>query len=282
MATMDLEQLGKMLRSLEELQAQLAEIGKGLAEQLEKGQGQPAIDTLERMRERLRQGDLTEDELREMIGEVSRAVAPGSDYGRVGELLAAASRELTNENRDRAADSLGSAAEELRRLMDQLGDGAELMAALDNLQTAQMCMGNGQSWSLNRNRSGGFRPGGRPGSGVGTWAEESGTLGEVEPTGLWDNSGIERPDLDPRGQTDRGEGEVSEALVPTQVRGQMNPEGAMPSVTLRGLSVRGQSRVSYRDVVTAAQLEAQSALSQERVPRAYQGAVKDYFDDLRE
>ena len=27
--------------------------------------------------------------------------------------------------------------------------------------------------------------------------------------------------------------------------------------------------------------EAQSALSQEKVPRAYQGAVRDYFDDLK-
>ena len=27
--------------------------------------------------------------------------------------------------------------------------------------------------------------------------------------------------------------------------------------------------------------DAQSALSQEKVPRAYQGAVKDYFDDLK-
>jgi hypothetical protein len=117
---------------------------------------------------------------------------------------------------------------------------------------------------------------------VGTWAEEGVTLGEVEPTELWDNSGIQRPDLDPRGQTDRGEGQASGALVPTQVRGQINPEGTMPAVTLRGLSIRGQSRVSYRDVMTAAQVEAQSALSQERVPRAYQGAVREYFDDLRE
>jgi hypothetical protein len=282
MATIDLEQLARMSRSLEQLRAQLAEIGRDLPEQLEKGQGQPAINTLERMRERLQRGDLTEDELREIMSEVSRAVAPGSDYGRVGEFLASAAQGLTERNRTRAADSLGAAAEELRRLLDQLGDGGELMAALENLQTAQMCIGNGQGWALCRNQAGGFRPGGRPGSGVGTWAEEGMTVGEVEPTELWDNSGIMRPDQDPRGQTERGEGEVSDALVPTQVRGQINPGGPMPAVTLRGLSVRGQSRVGYREVLTAAQVEAQSALSQERVPRAYQGAVREYFDDLKE
>ena len=36
------------------------------------------------------------------------------------------------------------------------------------------------------------------------------------------------------------------------------------------------------EAVASAQSEAQSALSQEQVPRAYQGAVKDYFDDLKE
>ena len=31
----------------------------------------------------------------------------------------------------------------------------------------------------------------------------------------------------------------------------------------------------------AAQSDADSALSQDKVPRAYQGPVKDYFDDLK-
>ena len=56
----------------------------------------------------------------------------------------------------------------------------------------------------------------------------------------------------------------------------------MPSITLKGVSIKGQSKVAYTEAVTKAQSEAQSALSQEQVPRAYQGAVKDYFDDLKE
>ena len=56
----------------------------------------------------------------------------------------------------------------------------------------------------------------------------------------------------------------------------------MPSITLKGVSVKGQSKIAFQEVLTAAQKEAQSAISQEQVPRAYQGAVKDYFDDLKE
>lgn len=55
----------------------------------------------------------------------------------------------------------------------------------------------------------------------------------------------------------------------------------MPSITLKGVSIKGQSNVKYEEAVTAAQTEAQSALSQEKVPRAYKGAVRDYFDDLK-
>ena len=55
----------------------------------------------------------------------------------------------------------------------------------------------------------------------------------------------------------------------------------MPSITLKGVSIKGQSKIDYEQAATAAQSDAQSALSQEKVPRAYQNAVKDYFDDLK-
>ncbi len=53
-------------------------------------------------------------------------------------------------------------------------------------------------------------------------------------------------------------------------------------LTLKGVSIKGQSKVQYQEAVTTAQSEAQSALSQDQVPRAYRGAVRDYFDDLKE
>ena len=183
----------------------------------------------------------------------------------------------------RALEQLKAELAEMGKdLAEPLGDGSALMATLGNLQTAQMCIGNGQGWALCRSQSPGLGRGGRPGSGVGTWADEGLSLDETLNTGLWDNRGVERPEQGARGETDRGAGAAREALVPTQVRGQISPGGVMPAVTLRGLSVRGQSRVEYREAVTAAQVDAQSALSQERVPRAYRGAVREYFDDLKE
>ena len=87
--------------------------------------------------------------------------------------------------------------------------------------------------------------------------------------------------MDPRGLEDRGEGSLNEALKPTKVKGQLSPGGPMPSITLKGVSIKGQSAVKFEEAAAAAQTEAQSALNQDRVPRAYRNAVRDYFDDLQ-
>ena len=178
-----------------------------------------------------------------------------------------------------ASQSLAAAAKELENLMQQMGDAQSLMAAMDNLQQASLCIGTCQGWGMCKNP--GFGKGGKPGSGVGTWADENGGWGyDGEWTDRWDNSGLTRPDTDPRGHTERDVTQ-SDALTPTKVKGQFSPGGQMPSITLKGVSIKGQSKVAYEESVTAAQADAQSALSQEKVPRAYQGAVKDYFDDLK-
>jgi hypothetical protein len=279
-AFLDLEKMSQMARAMRDLQQQLAELGKDLAEQLEKGQGLLAYATLKRMIKALEQADLPEGQLQDILDEVTQAVAPGLEYGQLGEFLRQATQEMQRGERPAAAQSLAKAADELKRLMDQMSDCQGLLAALECLKTGQMCVGNSMGWGLCKSGRPGFKPGGRPGRGVGTWADDELWM-DPENSGLWDNSGIERPDLDPRGFTDRGEGQLNDALTPTKVRGQISPGGPMPSITLKGVNIRGQSRVDYEETVAAAQSEAQSALSQDQVPRAYRGAVRDYFDDLK-
>ena len=55
----------------------------------------------------------------------------------------------------------------------------------------------------------------------------------------------------------------------------------MPSVTLKGVSIRGTSTLQFQEAMAAAQSDAQAALNQDKVPRAYQSQVKNYFDDLK-
>jgi hypothetical protein len=185
---------------------------------------------------------------------------------------------MQSKDQSGAAQSLANASKELDKMMQQAGDAKELQQTLQALNEASQCVGSGR-WGAHPGppRAG---KGGQPGSGVGTWADENGQW-NGEWTGGWDNSSLKRPDEKPRGETDRGDGELSDALLPTKVKGQFSPGGQMPSITLKGVSIKGQSKVAYEEAATAAQSDAQSALSQEKVPRAYQGAVKDYFDDLK-
>jgi hypothetical protein len=143
-----------------------------------------------------------------------------------------------------------------------------------------MCLATHASWGQCHSgdcRALGKGPGG---GGVGTWTDDDSQL-YPKMSGLWDNSGINRPDTDPRGLTDRGDPKLAGNLAPTKLHGQIAPGTPMPAITLKGVSIKGQSAVGYQEAISAAQNDAQSALNQDQVPRAYQGAVRDYFDDLK-
>jgi hypothetical protein len=279
-ATTDLEKMRDMAKQLQQMQQQMEKLGKDLAEQLKNGQPEAAQMTLQKMTEQLKSANLSQEQMQKMTDEVAKAIDPAGNYGKVAEHLKKASGEMKSGDKPAASQSLAAAAKELGKLMEQMGDAQELSAALENLNTAAMCVGTGQGWkSCNKP---GLGQGGRPGGGVGTWADEkNGWMYDGQWSDHWDNTGAVRPDQDSRGHTDRGEGELSDALKPTKVKGQFSPGGQMPSITLKGVSIKGQSKVQYEEAAAAAQSEAQSALSQEKVPRAYQGAVKDYFDDIK-
>lgn len=281
-ADRDLEQLAETARALEQMQMQAERVGKDLPEQLQNGQAMAARSTLQKMVNLLKSGNVDPKQLQSVMDEVSRAIKPAGQYGKVADHLKQALQRMQAKDNAAAAQSLADAANELQKLMDQLADAESLEGALSALRRAQAAIGTGKSWSqAGTLGQPGFKPGGRPGRGVGTWADEDGWIEQPPMTGAWDNSGIERPEMSPRGITDRGEAALSEGLTPTKVRGKLSPGGPMPSVTLKGLSLKGSSKVEVQEAIRAAQTDAQSALSHDQVPRAYQGPVRDYFGDLK-
>ena len=291
----DLDKLKDLAKAMQQLQQQAGKMGKDLAEQLKNGQAQAAQATLEKMVKQLQEANLSPEQLDKILDEVAKAINPAGQYGKVADFLKEGVKQLKQGQKPDAAQSLAAAAKELEKLAESMSDAEALADALDALNRAQMAIATGKSWSqcqagacsncqgagCSLCRGKGWGHGGRPGRGVGTWAEETGWLTYPEISERWDNTGVERPDMAPRGQTDRGDGELSENAAPTKVKGQISPGGQMPSITLKGVSIKGQSSVSYQEAVATAQTEAQSALNQDKVPRAYQGAVKNYFDDLK-
>ncbi len=279
-ALLDMEKLKQFADKMSELKKQLDDIGKDLAERLEKGQGIPAIARMQKLARQLKSERTSEAELKEVIEEIRKSVDPAMDYDKVADYIQEAAKLADKGDRQGAAEALEAAAKGLEGMLKQCSDCEGLLASLQALQTASMCIGNCQGWGQCSGppKAG---QGGKPGQGVGTWGDDSLTMQPSDVFEAWDNSGVVRSDMEGRGITDRGEGELVDGFQPTKVKGQMGPSGQMPSITLKGVSIKGRSKVQYEEAVAAAQSDAQSALSQERVPRDRQGTVRDYFDDLK-
>lgn len=287
LALQQLDQLQQLANSVQSLQTELAQAGKNLAEQLDRAQTESAQATMEALSSQLEKSEMSDADLQRISEELEKALKPAKAYGEVGQHLSRALNRLRQDGKSgsgkkQAAKDLRAAAEALSKLSQQLASAEETANALNALQQAQLAIASGRSFAECKNPSKrrSIGRGGKPGSGVGTWADADGAA-PPEDTGLWDNTGIRRPDLDPRGLTDRGDGEHNPALAPTQVKGQFNPGGSMQSVTLKGVFIRGQSDIGFREAATSAQVDAQNALNQDKVPRAYQQTVRDYFDDLK-
>ncbi len=291
LATTDLEKLQQISKELQRMQQQADHDGKDLPEQLKFGQPELAQQTLNKMVDSLRSGKLTPQTAAKILDEVSRAVDPAVPYGDASKYLQEASRQMRNGDNSGAAQSLAAAAKELEKIQAQMADAKALQGSLDALNKAEMCLAKHTCWGQcptcgdcsGRCLAAGHCLGlgkGKGGCGVGTWTDDDSQL-YPQMSGLWDNSGINRPDTDARGLTDRGNPQLADNLAPTRLHGQITPGSPMPSITLKGVSIKGQSSVAYQEAVTTAQSDAKSALNQDQVPRAYQGAVKDYFDDLK-
>ncbi|HEX5218521.1 MAG TPA: hypothetical protein VFZ59_03050 [Verrucomicrobiae bacterium] len=283
-ALTDLEKLRDMKQKLEAMQAQAEKLGKDLAEQLKNGQAEAAAATLRKLSEQLKSANLSQEQQQKILDEVAKALPEAQEYGKVADLLKQGTKQMQQGDKSNASQSLADAAKELEDLLQQMNDAQQMMAALDSLDKASMCISQCKGWGQCQ----GTRPGYNPfakngmGPGVGTWGEEGGEWVDSydDGTGNIDRSALNDRDQAGRGQTDREQTDNSDRLQPTKVKGQFTPGGQMPSITLKGVSIKGTSQVAYEEAAAAAQSDAQSALSQEKVPRAYQGAVKDYFDDL--
>jgi hypothetical protein len=281
-ALKDLDKLRDMKQKLDAMQAQAEKLGKDLAEQLKNGQAEAAADTLEKLAEKLKAANLSPEEMNKVLEEVSQALPESKEYGKVEDLLKQACKQGQQGDKQGASQSLADAAKELKDLMQQMNDAAAMMAALENLEQASLCVGQGKGWG--QCKMPGNKPGGKnPGNGVGTWGEEGGEWQESygEGTPYVDRSALNDRNQDGRGLSEREQSDLTDRLSPTKVKGQFSPGGPMPSITLKGVSIKGTSKVAYEEATATAQADAQSALSQDKVPRAYQGAVKDYFDDFK-
>jgi hypothetical protein len=278
-ATTDLNKLKDTAKALEKLQQQQQadRQGKDLPEQLQFGQADAAQKTMQQMINQLKSGQMNADQAAKTLDEVARSVEPAGPYGKASDFLKQAAQQLRAGEKPGAAQSLADASKELEKTMAQMEDAKALDASLAALQKAELCLSQSRNPGNRAGQQGGKGLGRR---GVGTWTPDDSQL-YPEMSASWDNTGVQRPDSDPRGLTDRGDPQLADNLNPTKFKAQLIPGGPMPSITLKGVSIKGESTVAYQQAAATAQSDAQSALNQDEVPRAYQGAVRNYFDDIK-
>ena len=272
----DMEKMKEMAQALQNLQMAAQQLGKDLAEQLERGQVAMAQSSLEAMKKQLESGQMSKEDLQKIIDELKKAQKPGENYAKAGELMNKAMGQCKLGDKNGAASSLSEAIKALEDAQGQMADMKSLIAALDALKNAQQCVGNGQCWG-NAARMGWGSKNCKGCSGYDEMAEwflqkksYSNSTGGLKAGYAIDGT--------------LGEADVKEPTDPlqaTKVKGQISPGGQMPSITLKGVSIKGKSSVEFEEMATAAQSEAESALTQDKVPRAYRGAVRDYFDDFK-
>jgi len=285
-AIKDLEQMKEQSAALSKMQQQAQQAGKDLADQLDKGQAQAAKETLEKFIEQLQQSNLSDKQKEQMAQELTKALDPAKDYGKVGENLEKAISQLAKNDKTGASNSMQSAAEELQRMMDAQAEGQQLAEMMEQLQKSQCQIANGNCQGENC-QNGTCKGGGTSGTpkggknrGFGDWPDENNQQ-VPEYSENWDNTGLSRDGKDPRGVTDRGDPKITGKTTPTKIQGRMGEGGTMPGIQLKGVSIKGQSSVEMEQTTTSAKQEAEDALNKEQIPKSYQGQVKEYFDSLK-
>lgn len=71
------------------------------------------------------------------------------------------------------------------------------------------------------------------------------------------------------------------AFQPGKLKGQMQKGRIVGSYFADGKSLKGEARVEFADEATAAESEAAQALDSEKIPRAYEGYVREYFHGMK-
>ncbi len=275
-ASRDLEQLAEVARRQEGSKA--AHTGKDLGQQLDRGQIDAAIESLERLSKMMQSARPGESGRPAWAEELQKAVPSADGYGAVAQHLQRALEQSNRKNLAEAGEALSDARKELESMKSDLQDLQALRSGMAALSQARQGLSGASGEGAGKGAGGRSR--GRSRGGFGDWADDDPWRLPEEIAESWDNSGQSRADKSGRGRSDR-EAALPDSLNPTRPRGQFQPGKAMPSIMVKGLNLRGESRVGYSEAVEAAQSEAQSALSQESIPKAYRNTVRDYFDDLK-
>ncbi|MCD8534125.1 MAG: hypothetical protein LR011_04765 [Verrucomicrobia bacterium] len=86
-------------------------------------------------------------------------------------------------------------------------------------------------------------------------------------------------EMDSRGVSERADQFEGDRYTPDQLKGELSPGSSMPSMPLKGVHIKGQSKSSYVEILNEINNSDASSIDQSKIPKAYQDSVKTYFND---
>lgn len=248
--------LQKQLKDLAEQLDKLAKNDKDLEDELEKaGLNKDAADMdADKLREALAKRGLTQ----EQIDDLMRKIASSKSAQQAMRKLAAAMRNAGQcQGEGALAGELDDLAEQLTEMEALLQD-AELAEA--GLNELKKCMGRlGRCCGIGDGDC----------EGVGLWAEGD-AFGRSRGTGGPGIGQGQRP------SDDSGDVAYEKTKAPSPTK-----DGpAIASTFIKGSQVRGESAKELRDIMQASKDAAAEAISENQIPKKYEGAIKEYFGQM--
>ena len=253
-----------LARELADLAKQLEQLGDRdkAAEDLLEREGldkRLAKMTDEELRKALEQKGLTEEQIDRLREKLERLGESCRSCGKLGEAMAGAcqggGRSLSPEEFDALLDQLDEMSGRMERI-------ALVEGSLDDIDKAIALLGEGQC------------PGG-----LGLSLDDQGGQGAYQAgasTGRGRGTGGPGKGYGARDTADGGK----VGHTKTQVRGKTGKGPMIASRLFRGRQLKGKARRELAEVTRAARDAAAEAISDKRIPRKYESAVKDYFGDM--
>jgi hypothetical protein len=68
---------------------------------------------------------------------------------------------------------------------------------------------------------------------------------------------------------------------PELIKGKIQPGEIVGNYFIDGKQIKGERRVKFREAVQSAEESAPDAIDKQRMPKQYEGYVKNYFEDMR-
>lgn len=244
------------------------DMAKKLAEALSKGDFEKAKEELRKLAEKAQSQELSPSErakLEREMKELAKALPQNKDMAKA---LSQFSRALTEKD----FRKLMKAAEDLEFQVDELAQMAEEMDILKELASAAKGgkSGLGEGVPSTSTYEGLYTP---------EYAGEAGQSQGQGTAGQGMGQGMGGPGTGQGGTAELDPEDVTFDV--KKLKGDLRKGRVVGSFFSDGKQIKGNVKVQYADEVRAAEAEAAQALEQEKIPRAYEEYIRDYFHKMK-